>query len=73
MSFHLDFFCRYGIFLLSRTDTLLEQPKYTVSFHLIFRRYDIFLFSRPDTLLAWASLPVVKLQQIRCAAAFCMH
>ncbi|KAI7838667.1 hypothetical protein COHA_007470 [Chlorella ohadii] len=27
--------------------------------------YDIFLFSRPDTLLAWASLPVVKLQQIR--------
>lgn len=28
-------------------------------------RYDIFLFSRPDTLLAWTSLPVVKLQQIR--------
>lgn len=27
--------------------------------------YDIFLFSRPDTLLAWTSLPVVKLQQIR--------
>ena len=27
--------------------------------------YDIFLFSRPDTLLAWASLPVVKVQQVR--------
>ncbi|KAL4427456.1 hypothetical protein ABPG77_000745 [Micractinium sp. CCAP 211/92] len=27
--------------------------------------YDIFLFSKPDTLLAWASLPVVKLQQVR--------
>ena len=29
------------------------------------RRYDIYLFSRPDTLLAWASLPVVKVMQIR--------
>lgn len=29
------------------------------------RSYDIFLFSKPDTLLAWASLPVVKLQQAR--------
>ena len=28
-------------------------------------RYDIFLFARPDTLLAWASLPVVKVMQIR--------
>lgn len=27
--------------------------------------YEVFLFSRPDTLLAWASLPVVKIQQIR--------
>ncbi|EFN59596.1 hypothetical protein CHLNCDRAFT_132985 [Chlorella variabilis] len=27
--------------------------------------YDIYLFSRPDTLLAWASLPVVKVMQIR--------
>ncbi len=25
----------------------------------------MFLFSRPDTLLAWASLPVVKLMQMR--------
>jgi hypothetical protein len=28
-------------------------------------RYDVFLFSRPNTLLAWASLPVIKLMQIR--------
>lgn len=27
--------------------------------------YDIFLFSKPDTLLAWASLPVVKIMQLR--------
>ncbi|KIY99763.1 hypothetical protein MNEG_8198 [Monoraphidium neglectum] len=27
--------------------------------------YDVFLFSRPNTLLAWASLPVIKLMQIR--------
>eukprot|EP00887_Chlorella_sp_A99_P000809 scaffold5.g809.t1 len=27
--------------------------------------YDVFLFSKPDTLLAWASLPIVKLQQWR--------
>ena len=29
------------------------------------RRYDVFLFSRPDTLLALASLPVVKVMQMR--------
>lgn len=28
-------------------------------------RYDVYLFSKPDTLLAWASLPVVKVMQIR--------
>jgi hypothetical protein len=31
----------------------------------LYCRYDIFLFARPDTLLAWASLPVVKVMQIR--------
>lgn len=28
-------------------------------------RYEVFLFSKPDTLLAWASLPIIKLMQIR--------
>jgi hypothetical protein len=28
-------------------------------------RYDVYLFSKPDTLIAWASLPVVKVMQIR--------
>lgn len=27
--------------------------------------YEVFLFSKPDTILAWASLPVIKLMQIR--------
>ncbi|KAI3429326.1 hypothetical protein D9Q98_005421 [Chlorella vulgaris] len=27
--------------------------------------YDVYLFSKPDTLIAWASLPVVKVMQIR--------
>lgn len=29
------------------------------------KRYDVFLFSKPNTLLAWLSLPVIKLMQLR--------
>ena len=65
-------YCRYDILLLARPDTLLALPSCTALhcsspapvYHL-YCRYDIFLFARPDTLLAWASLPVVKVMQIR--------
>ncbi|PSC68732.1 hypothetical protein C2E20_7698 [Micractinium conductrix] len=45
---------------------LAGEERFSVELHAdgsVF--YDIYLFSRPDTLLAWASLPVVKVMQIR--------
>jgi hypothetical protein len=56
-----SFFCPVCRYLLWHPPDLPTKPQR----HNHPERYDVFLFSKPNTLLAWFSLPVIKLMQLR--------
>ncbi|KAI8471612.1 MAG: hypothetical protein J3K34DRAFT_520428 [Monoraphidium minutum] len=58
---------RFAVGLASLSGHLLAgEERFSVELHADGSVwYDVFLFSRPNTILAWASLPVIKLMQLR--------